>query len=468
MRPHLRGLLVLIAVLLAGAAIHPALAQRGSQPDPNQPNPAQPNPRASNEACAAIGQAFALIGDTGLAAEAMGTPATLASTGSNLGGARLVVYAPAAVGACADFQAIWGDTAGGNAAAELSLLDANGQLLGSDDANAARRRGPARHSETLRAMTKLSEPGSYSFLARLAVKATGSASNTAPTAPTAADRLEVKLQVEVRARPTTRPATGWIAGTVRDVNGAPIAGARIHATLATNAGVAPRRPGAVLPFDPANLEAVDPGALELALLEAGPSADAEASLAASPGLDQSPVSPSLTRGAVSNAEGQYRLPAAAGKYFVTAVAEGFEAQWYEGAAAAADAKPVAVTAGAGTDGIHFVLTAKPQASVSGTVRKADGSPAAGASVMAVRWPLDPAGSNTAGPRVLARAQAGRDGSYTLPLAPGSYAVGAASPATSAARPGPTVWWEGKAAVQDADALTLADNEAREGIDFTLP
>jgi hypothetical protein len=445
-----RTLPPLLAVLILGLAL-PASAQRGTQPSP------QPGTNAPAELCVPIGLALAVIGDTSIAAEAMGQGATAASIGSRAGTRTLVAYAPAAVGACAELQAFWGDTAGGKAAASLSLYDGQGAMLASDDAGAGKNTGPARHSEPLKALVKLTEVKKYEFVAVLEVKAGGSGANISNRAAAAADGLKVPFTIELRERPQPepqpQPQTGFITGTVKDAAGNPIEGAGVNVALGANAVTPPgRRPGggAVLPVAPP----ISLGAGGSELLADG---------------EQDPSQPRLsTRGAVTGPDGSYRLSAAPGKYLVTASAEGYLMQWFNSAAGAADATLVEVKAGETAADVNFNLQPKPVATVNGIVTNAGGAVVAGAVVMAVK--RQPATDPSIAPntRVSATTRTDAEGKYTLKLDPATYAVGASLPALSSVRQGKTLWWDGKAEIKDADLLELADGTVREGVDFTMP
>jgi len=423
----------------------PAAAQRGAQPQP-----------VAGEVCAPIGQAVAVMGDTSLAAEAMGAQATLAgNTGSRPPARTLVAYAPAAVGACADLQAFWGDTAGGKVVATLALLDDQGNSLAKDDAGASRDRGPARHTEPLKALVKLEEPKTYHFVATLEVKAAGAAASNVGTRPAeASDALKVAFAVEVRERPQPRPQDGFVAGIVKNADGGPIEGATVNLSLGANAVTPPnpRRPfggGSVLPVVPRSLLQDSAGA--------EPIADDPA-----PGAPDQNASGRLA--AVTGPDGAYRIAAAPGKYLVTASAGGYHAQWYNGATGPDGATPVEVKAGETAAGVDFNLQAKPVAVVTGVVSGANGAAVAGASVMAVARPPSP----NATTRATATTRTDADGKFTLKLDPGTYAIGAQMPALSSARPGKTVWWDGKAELKDADLLELADGVTRDGVDFRMP
>lgn len=444
-----RTLPLLLPVLILGLAM-PAFAQRSNPPAP------QPGTNAPAEVCVPIGLALAVIGDTSIAAEAMGLGMTAANPAPRPGAQVISMgYAPAAVGACADLQAYWGDTAGGKAAASLTLYDSQGTLLASDDAGAGKNSGPARHSEPLKALVKLTEAKKYEFVAVLEVKASGGAASIGTRAAEAADGLKVPFTIELRERPQPQPqpTNGFITGTVKDAAGNPIEGARVNATLGANAITPPRpRQRGMLP--------VLPPAVVLGETGTAPQADG----------DQNPAQPgaSSRAGVVTGPDGTYRLAAAPGKYLVTASADGFAMQWYKGAADAAGATQVEVKAGETTADIDFSLQPKPVATVNGTVTSANGAAVAGAVVMAVKRQPSSDPSIAPNTRAAATTRTDAEGKYTLKLDPGSYALGASLPALSAARQGKTLWWDGKAEIKDADLLELADGAVREGVDFKMP
>jgi len=266
----------------------------------------------------------------------------------------------------------------------------------------------------------------------------------------------VPFTVEVRERPQPQPRpqpqTGFIAGTVTNADGAPIEGAQVSFASGANAiSPNPRRP-----FGSAELPVSPPIAF---------GAVAPESLAAG---DQDPAQPrSTNRGVVTGPDGSYRLAAAPGSYLVTASADGYLLQWYNGAAGADAATRVEVKANETAAGIDFSLQAKPVATVSGVVSNANGVAVEGALVQAAkRQPAS--GAVAPSTRAAATTRTDAEGKYTLKLDPGTYAIGASMPALTSARGGKMVWWDGKAEAKDADLIELADGAARGGIDFKLP
>lgn len=439
--------LAALAILLAG--VSPVLAQRSPSPNPGTGS-------STAELCAPVGLALAVIGDTGVAAEAMGQGAALTSIGSRATARKLVAYAPAAVGACADFQGYWGDTASGKAFAKLTLFGDQNTDLGSDDASAAHAMGPVRATDSLKVLTKLADPGTYSFVALLEVTAVKAGSNTGARAGEAQDGLKVPFTVEVRERPQPQPRQpqeGFITGTVRNADAAAIEGARVNASPGVNAAN-PRRPGGgIQPIIPGVLDGVT-GAIDPARPDS-----------AVGGEDQNRPG-SAAGGVLTGPDGTYRLALAPGKYLISAGADGFVSQWYDGAALPDGATRIEVKAGETTAGIDFKLSPKPVATISGVVKRATGDPAPNVMVIAaLRDPANPTlAPNT---RAAASAMTDRDGKYTLKVDPATYAVGAAQ-ATSASRLGRILWWDAKTDPKDADLIELAADAVREGVDFTLP
>jgi len=436
MNRQFQRLIPIAALLAVFAGVAPATAQR-SNPSPN------PGTNTS-EVCAQVGLALAVIGDTSVAAEAMGHGAR-STIGSRAPAAlKVVANAPAAVGACAEYQAFWGDNAAGTAEAKLTLFDANGGALASDVAVGMTAHGPNRLNKSLKALTKLADPGTYDFVALIEVKASKPGNNNGVSAAEAQDALKVAFSVEVRQRgqPQPQPEPGFIAGTVRNADGGPIEGARVNVARGSNT-VTPRRPIGTLP--------VVPGI---------PYGGAGA-------VDQARNPGSAAGGAISGPDGTYRLATAPGKYLVTAGADGYLMQWYKGAAGSVGATVVEVKAGETTADIDFSLSPKPMATISGMVTKAGGGGGA-ANIMVIAVLRQNPSPQVPSTRAAASARTDADGKYTLKVEPGTYAVGASQPATTGSRAGRTIWWDGKADPNDADLIELAANAAREGIDFTLP
>jgi hypothetical protein len=181
--------------------------------------------------------------------------------------------------------------------------------------------------------------------------------------------------------------------------------------------------------------------------------------------------PALSLAAVTKDDGTYELVLPAGKWLVQSVAPLFKPQWHNGKVDPKTADPVEVADGATVPNINFSLAPAPHATVSGVVRDKDGNLAKKALVMAVRrplppTPLDPAGGAVRGPTVFTD----DSGAYIIVVEPGTWAIGA-GPGLNA-RPGstvplPTLWWNDKTKLEDADLLTLADGDANADINFQL-
>ena len=261
-------------------------------------------------------------------------------------------------------------------------------------------------------------PGPSRFVAVLTVSATPDGG--APAVRT------VRLPIDVDLR-----LPGAIEGRVLGADGQPLAGALVRAQQ-----IAVARPLG-LPFDP-------------------PSTDA--ALQADRGQNAG--------GAATDADGRYRLPVMPGNWAVRVDADRHKVQWFEGAAAQRDAKPVTVAAGATVASIDFQLVAAdptptpvPMAAVSGIVRGADGLPLEGAVVRAIR-----AANSTIGDRSSTGAggtRTGADGSYVLKVPVGAWLV--AAEADGHVRQ----YWDHQVESRTATVVTLALDEVRPGIDFDL-
>ncbi len=182
------------------------------------------------------------------------------------------------------------------------------------------------------------------------------------------------------------------------------------------------------------------------------------------------VSGSRSTTAVTDEDGNYALKVPAGKWLVMAQAQQFRPQWFKGAETPTDATPVEVTANAATEGIDFELLALPYATISGKVThivNGGEEPLAGAMVTAMSRPtaITPGGNpNTRGPVAVTD----EDGNYTLQVPPGTWAVGATQRGPTGSAAGtPTVWWDGKEKLEDADLLALVDGDVKADIDFLL-
>lgn len=177
-----------------------------------------------------------------------------------------------------------------------------------------------------------------------------------------------------------------------------------------------------------------------------------------------------TVGAVSDENGFYALRVPAGRWLVMAQAAGYKPQWFRGAESAANATPVDVAADAVAANIDFALLTLPQATISGQVTRVSPGgvqPVAGAIVMGVARgsAITPGGDpNMRGPTAITD----EEGRYTLTVAPGGWAVGATLRGNTGGSAGtPTVWWDGKDKLEDADLLILANGDAKAEINFRL-
>ncbi|MFQ5460558.1 MAG: hypothetical protein ACE5EL_07160, partial [Anaerolineae bacterium] len=320
------------------------------------------------------------------------------------------------------------------------------------------RRGPSVMGKPLKAMVRLQEPGTYQFEAVLKVEA-GRLTDAAVAPDTAADDLKVKFTVEVKeGRPRPDPREhGTIEGTVSGPDG-PLAGAMvaIQRPKVPHPGPGPRS-GAVV--GPPALEPIRGG---LVLQPVLPPGTIQRPPASGSGGDQR----TLPRwSAVTDDSGHYSIGVPAGKFLVVAGARGFEHQWYDHAAGADEATPVEVEADKTTEGVDFDLAPAPVATISGHVVDADGNDIAGAVVMAVHGPTSPLASGAGRGRIATRT--GDDGTYTLEVPPGKWAVGSTVLTDDPSRHH-VVWYNGADKLEDADILELADGDALGGIDFELP
>ncbi|MBK6769620.1 MAG: carboxypeptidase regulatory-like domain-containing protein [Ardenticatenales bacterium] len=399
----------LLAVLTGGRV---GAQDRGGANTPREP-----------EVCVGAGTALAVLSPGSAIADVI-TPRTTsrgATVGSAAGPTKIVLTKPGLVGACADFRGYWTDGASGAEDATLRLM-----AVGADGAEtevaiqnvADTRTGPALRDARLRAATRVEAPGPSRFVAVLTVSATPDGG--APAVRT------VRLPIDVDLR-----LPGAIEGRVLGADGQPLAGALVRAQQ-----IAVARPLG-LPFDP-------------------PSTDA--ALQADRGQNAG--------GAATDADGRYRLPVMPGNWAVRVDAARHKVQWFEGAAAQRDAKPVTVAAGATVASIDFQLVAAdptptpvPMAAVSGIVRGADGLPLEGAVVRAIR-----AANSTIGDRSSTGAggtRTGADGSYVLKVPVGAWLV--AAEADGHVRQ----YWDHQVESRTATVVTLALDEVRPGIDFDL-
>lgn len=397
----------------------------------------------NREHCVNVGLALAAMSEAGLVAETMSLPSPNASSLTGAAVRRIVVDAPASVGACVEFEGVWGDGTVGGASLKLSVLGpATSAALSPAMATAnlsERGRGPQRIQRKLEALAKLEKPGTYQLTALVeltASKGGANASGSSPAGETARDSMRVPFIVELRAASGRNPQPGpgpspneygSIEGHVYGANGQAIEGA------------------VILPSRPATL--------------------------ASPG---GPVG--SANGTRTDADGYYAIKLPVGKYLVRAVARDHAAQYYKGAAEAKDAELVPVEAGQRTEDIDFALALAappnpgpapaPLTGVSGKVVDADGNPIVRAMVQAA--PL--ATGAIAPPPNTRRPTTWTDenGEYLLELKPGAYAVGAIrANNNSAGGGGPMHWWDGKDALEDADPIMLVEGDLREDVNFGL-
>jgi hypothetical protein len=171
----------------------------------------------------------------------------------------------------------------------------------------------------------------------------------------------------------------------------------------------------------------------------------------------------------TDANGNYELTVAVGKWTVQASGEGYMPEWYDGQADPKNATVLEVAKDSRTENINFSLAKMPLATVSGHVAHADGSLVRGAVVKAMPRTADGKPGDTrvpAGYRPSAAVK--EDGSYELLLPPGDWVVVAKGPALTSSTPPPMVWWNQKATFEEADLLVLADGDRREDINFQLP
>ncbi len=153
--------------------------------------------------------------------------------------------------------------------------------------------------------------------------------------------------------------------------------------------------------------------------------------------------------AVSDAQGVYRITGlATGNYLVTARAEGYAQQFYNGVADQALATQVAVVNGQSTTGIDFALAALP--GISGTVTdESSGLPLAKAVVIIEHAAM----------RLVATTN--EQGKYHLVVAPGSYKLRAERQGYA------PEWYNNKADASLADDVVLTPGNSMTGIDFSL-
>ena len=168
--------------------------------------------------------------------------------------------------------------------------------------------------------------------------------------------------------------------------------------------------------------------------------------------------------------GQYVLAVPAGTWIVHAIADGFEPQWYDGAAAPEGATPLQVEADQGYRGIDFALVDKLGPTIAGRVTIAGTDlGVAGIVVIAAIHP-DDMKDPSADIIVVAQTMTDANGEYTLYVPPGKYAVGAMMPNASGRALGKQVWWDRRDKFKDADPVIVGDSDDTmhvTGIDFVL-
>lgn len=585
MLPTLKRLVPLLIVFVLLAAALPAAAQTNPEP-PQRPAPGQLPPMEQRAFCLPIGLALAVLSQDGTVADILPAPRDPQSIG---GTAReIVLPGPTAVGACAEFQGFWGPGASGTAAAMLVLYQVDPTGAGASlttpvarDGLEETKRGPATHQASLKALTKLEKPGKYHFVAALQVSAEGTPTAAAVPAKVE-DSLRVPFTIVINEKPDEQPL-GAIEGTVATIAAdgtlKPLAGAVVMAMPAvaaprplgqagagastgasTGASLVGPIGGSVGPLPSpvvvlgGEIGAADPGRVvtdekghyilkvpagryavsavargfqpqyfkgKLDPREADPvgvkpgetagGVDFELLAAEAPkppepqpepqpkeygvitGLVMGPdgpiegalvtaVPPRNPIGAVPNpgsaagsavrtgADGTYKLKVEVGKWMVTAAADGYKPQWFKGQDEPQNAELIAVTAGSEAEDVDFSLARLTITSISGTViRSGTGAiiPVGGATVIAVLRPpnvVDPVIS----PVPTFKAVTDRDGKFTIVVPPGTYAVGLIVGPASNTRDPVTIWWDKKTKIEDADLITVAEGDAREGIDFAIP
>lgn len=155
----------------------------------------------------------------------------------------------------------------------------------------------------------------------------------------------------------------------------------------------------------------------------------------------------------TGAAGTWRFdPLAAGDYLVSFSREGFSRQWYDGRPDEDTADPLTVVLGEGTEGVAAALL--PHGAIAGMVADADGGPLAGIRVI-VHDALEQA---------VNAAFTGADGAYLVGNLPsGDYRV-YFSPAQTGYL---GAWYDGQAAFDYADPVTVNAPETTGGIDALL-
>jgi protocatechuate 3,4-dioxygenase beta subunit len=169
----------------------------------------------------------------------------------------------------------------------------------------------------------------------------------------------------------------------------------------------------------------------------------------------------ISGSAVTDDSGRYEITAlSAGKYYVAAAGNGYEAQLYDHTSSLHHAATVKLDDSEAASGIDFSLTALPSmsgtGSIAGTVlNQADNQPIAGAWILAVA-------KNNMMMFYTYFATSGTDGSYNLlGLAPGKYVLFVQAQNFVAE------FYNDKSSPLDADAVQVAADQSVTGIDVLL-
>lgn len=484
-RWSLFGALFVVLALALPAAAQVAPGQPGQPVQPGQPGqpgqPSQPRPEPRQpERCVAAGLALAVLSQDGTVADILGAGDNRA-TQPQIGASRqmtIVVDAPTAVGACADFQAFWGPAKGGKAAAKLAIfnapMDNASPALASDGADETRALGPATFSKKLHAVTKVDQPGTYNYVAVLEVSATPDGGQAVT------DGARVPFTVVFRAQ----PKPGAIEGTVYGSDGKPLAGAQVTVDPVRTA-IGPRPPFAGMPIE-------GPIVLGAAAELTGREAQATDGQMTADGIqqdqDQAQGGRGNTNAALTDANGHYRIVTLPGKYAASAEAKDHKAQWYNGKDNARDADPVEVQAEATTSGIDFHLVAGGRTpnpgprtpvdmgTITGLVTDEGGLPLEGATVIASSpvsstrpgnppFAAEPISADPNQPNQWTAAElarTGKDGRFELKVAVGKYIVSANSDGGFAMQ-----WFDGQAEAKNATQVEVTKDGKVENVNFRL-
>lgn len=150
-------------------------------------------------------------------------------------------------------------------------------------------------------------------------------------------------------------------------------------------------------------------------------------------------------------DGSYFISVPAGRYKIWADADGWVGEYYDDTYRFNDASVITVVPPEEEPGIDFALT-EATATIRGHVYQQDGAtPLVGASVTALVYATDDA---------VGWAQSGADGSYTLPVPPGTFRVNAWAHHYS-------VEYYDHRQYHDATRVTLSGSQVVENIDFSL-